>query len=348
MEAQRYTAFLADLKDRIRQAQYDAAKAVNTHIIRLYWEIGRQLSERLNDGWGKSVVENISKDVQMEFPGIQGFSSRNLWYMVQFYDQYSGNEFLQPLVAEISWSKHLIIMGRCKDVQERRFYILATQKFGWTKDVLIHKIDLKSYEKFALGQSNFERTLPQSVKHQAVLALQDEYTWEFAELDENHTERDLEEAIVKNIRAFLLEFGPDFSFIGNQHRIVLEEREYFIDLLLYHRSMQCLIAIELKIGEFQPEYKGKMEFYLNVLNDTVKLPHENPAIGIIICKTKSRTIVEYALKDSAKPIGVATYSLTDTLPAAYRDKLPDGQEMANRLDIFMEMNTNTSKHSRDN
>jgi len=213
--------------------------------------------------------------------------------------------------------------------------------------VLNHKIDLKSYEKFALGQSNFDRTLPENVKHQAILALQDEYTWELAELDEGHTERDLEESIVKNIRAFLMDFGPDFSFIGNQYRIALEDKEYFIDLLLYHRGMQCLIAIELKIGEFLPEYKGKMEFYLNVLNDTVKLPHEHPAIGIIICKTKSRTIVEYALRDSAKPIGVATYSLTDTLPAAYRDKLPDGEEMAKRLDVFMEMNSIGNKKNGD-
>lgn len=330
-----YSKFLSDLKDRIRQAQYDAAKAVNTHIIRLYWQIGQQLAEKQKDGWGKSVVETISKDIQKEFPGIQGFSSRNMWYMVQFYEQYADNEFLQPLVAEISWTKHLIIMSRCKDTQMRRFYILATQRFGWTKDVLSHNIDLKSFEKYALGQSNFDRTLSENIKHQAVLALKDEYTWEFADLDEHHTERDLEEAIVKNIRAFLMDFGAEFSFIGNQYRVILEDREYFIDLLLYHRNMQCLIAIELKIGEFLPEYKGKMEFYLNVLNDTVKLAHENPSIGIIICKTKSRTIVEYALKDTVKPIGVATYSLTDTLPEAYRDQLPDSEEMARRLDVFM-------------
>uniref|UniRef100_Q3ATM3 Cytoplasmic protein n=1 Tax=Chlorobium chlorochromatii (strain CaD3) TaxID=340177 RepID=Q3ATM3_CHLCH len=332
-----YGSFLQEIKDKIRNAQYEAAKAVNTTIITLYWEIGCQLSEKLKTGWGKAVIQTLADDIQKEFPGIKGFSTTNLWYMKQFFEEYSASEFLQPLVGEISWTKHLLIMSKCKDLQERQFYIVATKKYGWTKNVLNHKIELKSFEKFALGQSNFEQTLPSSIKNQAILALKDEYNWNFSELDDEHSERELEEAIIKNIRAFLMDFGPDFSFIGNQYRIQLEEKEYFIDLMLYHRAMQCLIAIELKTGEFLPEYKGKMEFYLNVLNNTVKLPHENPTIGIIICKSKSRTIVEYALKECAKPIGVATYTLTDTLPENYRKQLPSAEELAIKLEAFIEM-----------
>lgn len=249
---------------------------------------------------GKAIVETLSKDLQNEFPGIRGFGTSNLWAMAQFFSEYEGSTILRPLVGEISWSKHLVIMTKCKEEQERQFYILATKKFGWTKDLLINKIEAKNYEKYLVGQTN------------------------------------LEQALIQNIRSFLVEFGTAFTFVGNQYRIEIEGEEYFIDLLLYHRKLQAMVAVELKIGKFLPEYKGKMEFYLNVLNDTVKLPHENPSIGIIICKSKKRTIVEYALKDSNQPIGIATYSLTSELPDSYQEILPDGEEIARRINLLME------------
>lgn len=306
-------------------------------MIALYWEIGKRITEQQTaSGWGKSVVENLSRDIQKEFPGIQGFGVRNMWDMARFYAEYQSNEILQPLVAEISWSKHIVILTKCKETQQRQFYILATKKYGWTKDVLINKIEVKTYENYLLGQSNFDITLPEKIKNQAILALKDEYTFNLIGLAEEHSEYELEQAIIKNIRAFLMEFGPDFSFIGNQYRLEVDGREYFIDLLLYSRRLQAMIALELKIGEFQPEYKGKMEFYLNVLNDTVKLPHENPAIGIIICKSKSRMIVEYALKSSNMPIGVATYSLSAELPEAYKELLPSSEEIARKIELLME------------
>ena len=330
-----YSQFLVEIKERIHKSRYEAAKAVNQEIIRLYWDIGRSITEKQQTlGWGKSVVETLAEDLQKEFPGITGFSARNIWYMQQFYAEYHEDTILQPLVAEISWSKHLIIMSKCKDMQERQFYILATKKFGWTKDVLIHQVEQKSYERYLLGQTNFDDNLPEKIKDQAILAVKDEYNFGFAELIDGHSEADLEQALVKNIRAFLIEFGGDFSFIGNQYRIEVEDEEYFIDLLLFHRRLQCLVAVELKIGKFMPEYKGKMEFYLNLLNDRIKLPHENEAIGIIICKSKKRTIVEYALKDSKKPIGVATYSLSTTLPDSYRKLLPSPEEIAEKLTGF--------------
>lgn len=332
-----YTLFRDEITTRIRSAQYEALKAVNKEMIALYWEIGKRITEQQAAlGWGKSVVETLSNDIQKEFPGIKGFGVSNMWDMARFYAEYQANEFLQPLVGEISWSKHIIILTKCKDTQQRQFYILATKKFGWTKDVLINKIELKTFEKHMLGQNNFEETLPESIKNQAILAIKDEYSLNFAGLDEEHSEYELEQSIVKNIRAFLMEFGMDFSFIGNQYRIEIEDKEYFIDLLLYSRRLQAMIAIELKIGEFKPEYKGKMEFYLNVLNDTVKLPHENPAIGIIICKSKKRMIVEYALKSSTMPIGVATYRLSSELPEAYKELLPSSEEIARKIELLIE------------
>lgn len=331
-----YLNFRDDIMRRIRSAQYEAMRAVNKEMISLYWDIGRQITERQKEqGWGKSVVENLSKDIQKEFPGIQGFGARNIWNMARFYSEYQSNAILHPLVAEISWTKHICIMERCKDTQERRFYILATKRFGWTKNVLLHQIEAKAFESYLLGQSNYDQTLPETVKQQAVLALRDDYSLSFLDIAGEHSEQDLEIAIVRNIRAFLMEFGHDFSFIGNQYRLEVGGQEYFIDLLLYSRRMQAMVAIELKVGDFKPEYKGKMEFYLNVLDETVKLPHENPSIGIIICKSKNRTIVEYALRHTASPIGVATYSISSELPEHYKEMLPASQDIATKVDYLL-------------
>ncbi len=331
-----YLNFRDDIMQRIRSAQYEAMRAVNKEMISLYWDIGRQITERQKElGWGKSVVENLSKDIQKEFPGIQGFGVSNLRDMARFYTEYQSNAILQPLVGEISWTKHILILTKCKDIQERRFYILATKRFGWTKNVLLHQIEAKAFENYLLGQSNYDQTLPETIKQQAVLALRDDYSLSFLDIAGEHSEHDLETAIVRNIRAFLMEFGHDFSFVGNQYRLELGGQEYYIDLLLYSRRMQAMVAIELKVGDFKPEYKGKMEFYLNVLDETVKLPHENPSIGIIICKSKNRTIVEYALRHTASPIGVATYSISSELPEHYKEMLPASQDIAIKVDHLL-------------
>lgn len=326
--------FIAHVKQRVRDAQYAALQAVNVQLIELYWEIGHSISEKQQESWGKSVVPKLSEELQREFPGMGGFSTTNLWLMAQFYTEYQSDENLHPLVGEISWTKHIVILNKCKDSFERKFYILATKKMGWTKNVLIHQIENKTYEKYLLNQTNFEQTLPESIKNQAVLAVKDEYTFDFLEFSGQHSEIELEQALIENIRNFLLEMGFQFSFLGNQFSLKVEDKEYFIDLLLFHRELQCLVAVELKIGEFLPEYKGKMEFYLSVLNDNVKLPNENDAIGIIICKQKNRTVVEYSLKTSNMPIGVATYTTTSRLPADYRKMLPSGKIIEEKLNQY--------------
>ena len=335
IDKNQYQTFLKSVKERIHKAQYDALKVVNKELIALYWDLGKMIVEKQQTlGWGKSIVENLASDLQKEFPGISGFSARSLWKMRIFFLTYKDNPKLPPLVAEISWSKNVVIMEKCKDDLEKEFYIKMTIKFGWTKNVLIHQIENQSYEKFLLGQTNFDRTLPEKYRYQAKLAVKDEYTFDFLELGEEHSERELEVALVNNIRAFLIEMGGYFTFIGNQHRLEIEDEEFFIDLLLFHRQLQCMVAIDLKIGKFKPEYAGKMQFYLNALNDRMKLEHEKLSIGIILCKEKNRVVVEYALKDSNQPIGVATYKITRKLPSDLRKYLPTPEEIAKRLETF--------------
>lgn len=336
--AQGYHEFLAQLKRQIRSRQYQALRAVNRELVALYWELGEAIHHKQNElGWGKSVVENLARDLQAEFPGRNGFSTQNLWFMRQLYRDYSEKPILQPLVREISWAKNLVILSRCKDDLEREFYLRATARFGWTKAVLQHQIDNKSYEKYLLGQTNFDQTLSPEIQAQAALAVKDHYTFDFLELADEHSERQLEQALVQNLRNFLAEMGGTFTFVGNQHRLEVGGQEYFIDLLLFHRRLRCLVAVELKIGDFKPEHKGKMEFYLEALDSQERLEGENAPIGIIICRNKNKTVVEYALRNAVRPLGVATYAVVPELPEDYKADLPSPEQIAERLRLWGEL-----------
>jgi predicted nuclease of restriction endonuclease-like (RecB) superfamily len=328
-----YQKTFEEIKTRIRSAQYEALKAVNRELIALYWDIGRIIVSRQQDqGWGRSVVEQLANDLQQEFPGVTGFSASNLWRMRSFYRTYSENEKLAPLVREIGWSHNIIIVERCHDDNEREFYIRMASKFGWTKNVLALRIQDQAYEKTLLGQTNFEKNLPEPIRNQAKLAVRDEYTFDFLELGEEHSERELELAIISRIEQFLREMGGMFAFMGSQYRLEIDDNEYFIDLLLYHRTLKCLVAIELKISEFKPEYVGKMQFYLAALDDKVRLPDENASIGMILCREKNRAIVEYALRESNKPIGVSAYRIVRRLPKELKGKLPDPKQIEKILE----------------
>ena len=334
---EKFITFVKEIKEQILLSQYRALKAVNKELINLYWDIGKSIVQKQQQyGWGKSIVKNLSKELQKEFVGIKGFSVQNLWNMRQFYLAYKDSERLQTLSREISWSHNTLIFQKCKDDLQREFYIKAVIKFGWTYRVLDNQIDNQTYEKYLLNQTNFDKTLPQKYKHQAKFAVKDEYNYDFLELSDNHNEYELEIGLINKIREFLAQMGADFTFVGNQYKLEIDNQEYFIDLLLYHRRLKSLIAIELKVGDFKPEYAGKMNFYLSVLNDKVKLIDENPSIGIIICKEKNRTIVEYALKELNQPIGVATYTTTKTLPENLKDYLPTTQEIEKNLLEFLE------------
>jgi len=328
-----YASLLTSVKERVCAAQYAALKAVNTELVGLYWDIGRLIVGRQAGGtWGKAIVQQLAGDLQREFSGIGGFSASNLWRMKAFFETYQGIEKLAQLVREISWSHNIVIMERCSDPLEREFYIRMTRKFGWSKNVLIHQIDNQSYEKSLLGQTNFDQVLTPELRAQAKLAVKDEYTFDFLELGSEHSERELEMALITKIEDFLRTMGGMFAFMGSQYRLEVDGSEFFIDLLLFHRRLRCLVAIELKIGKFQPEFVGKMQFYLTALDRQVRQEDENPPIGIILCKEKSRTIVEYALHDAKKPIGVATYEITKTLPKALKGQLPQPEEIAALLE----------------
>ena len=322
-----------EIKQRIRSAQYEALKAVNREMINLYWDIGQIIvTQQQGASWGKSVVEQLAKDLQAEFRGISGFSAANLWRMRLFYESYVNNEKLAPLVREIGWTHNLVIVEKCKDDLEREFYIRMTRKFGWTKNVLIHQIENQTYEKTLLNQTNFDKTVPAEIRNQLKLAVKDEYTFDFLELADEHSERQLEQAILARVEPFLQEMGGRFTFVGSQYRLEVGDKEFFIDLLLYHRQLKCLVAIELKTGEFLPEYVGKMQFYLAALDDLSRFPDENLSIGIILCKSKDKTIVEYALRESNKPIGIATYKLFSTLPQELKNQLPAPEQVAKLLE----------------
>ena len=328
-----YIHLLREVKQRIRSAQYAALKAVNKELIQLYWDIGKKIVDSQRKyGWGKSVVESLAKDLQMEFPGMHGFSPQNLWYMRQLYAEYHKNVNLQPLVGEISWSHNLIIMGRCKDDLQREFYIRMTRRMGWSKNVLIHQIENKTYEKTLMNQTNFSKTVPEKIRNQAKLAVKDEYNFDFLELGEEHREMEMERALIAKINRFLVEMGGVFAFLGSQFRLEVGGQEFFIDLLLHHRRLKCLVAVEVKVGDFKPEYAGKMQFYLAALDDLVRMPDENPSIGIILCKSKNRVVVEYALRESKKPIGVSSYRMVSRVPKELAGELPEPAQISRLLE----------------
>jgi len=330
---QDYSVILREIKERIRSAQYEALKAVNRELVSMYWDIGRTIVERQQgDSWGKAVVETLARDLQVEFPGIGGFSARNIWRMRDFYLAYRANEKLTPLVAEISWTHNSIIMEKCKDDLEREFYIRMARRHRWSKIALRNQIEADAYRRFLTNQTNFDQTLPVEVRNTAKLSVKDEYTFGFLELGDEYTERQLETTILAKVGPFLREMGGLFAFVGSQYRLEVSDQEYFIDLLLYHRRLKCLVAIELKVGAFLPEYVGKMQFYLAVLDDLAREDGENPSVGIILCKSKDRTIVEYSLRESNKPIGIASYQTVESLPDNLKGELPAPEQVAMLMD----------------
>ena len=329
-----YKGTLELIKQEIQTARFQVAKSITKEHIELYWKIGKIILEKQNDeGWGKSVVEKISKDLRQDYPKSSGYSARNLWDMRRFYSRYSSNEKLRQLVAEIPWGQNLLILSKIKDDKEAKFYLSATKEYGWSRNVLLNQIKAQAYKR-ALPDNkthNFQTALPEFLSEQADEALKSEYNLEFLGLKEGVKERELENKMIEKIRDVIMEFGAGFAFLGNQFKLKLGKKEYFIDLLFYHRKLQCLVAVELKVGEFKPEYAGKLNFYLEILDNTEKTENENPSIGILLCAEKDTLEVEYALRTTNKPIGVAEYQLTKDLPKKYKQYLPDNKLIIEKL-----------------
>ena len=330
-----YHNFLQEIKAQVFQSRIGAARSINRSLIGLYWSLGKLIVERQEVlGWGNAVVERLASDLRAEFPQMTGFSPRNLWFFKQFYESYAeAPEFLKQLVSEIPWGHNVLIMQRIKDESARRYYLEATRRLGWTRNVLLNQIKANAYELSLQDKShNFAATLPEYLVEQAEEMLKSQYSLEFLGLAQAVHERELERSLIARLKDFMIELGYGFCFIGSQYRLTLGENEYFLDLLFYHRFLKCLVAIEFKTGRFRPEYAGKMDFYLEVLNDRERAPDDNPSIGIILCAEKDRLEVEFSLKSKANPIGVATYQLYPQVPEEYRGLLPTNEDWQRLLE----------------
>lgn len=325
-----YQEFLQKIESKITNTKIQVIKNTNRNLVELYWWIGEYIVESQSKyGWGKSIVDQLSQDLVRSLGGPYGLSSRNLWYMRKFYLAYKEKPILQQAVAEIPWGQNLIILSASLNDEEKEYYIKSTYEYGWTRNVLKLQIKAKAYEKSKLlsKQHNFKETLPAHLAEQADDAMKDVYTLDMLGIGQPVLEKELEKRMVQKIKQVLLELGYGFTFIGNQYRVATPDTDYFIDLLFYHRKLKSLVAIELKAGKFKPEYAGKMNFYLNLLDDFVKEPDENPSIGIILCADKNKFDVEYALRGLDKPVGVSEYILTSKLPKTLLDKLPDSKTL---------------------
>jgi predicted nuclease of restriction endonuclease-like (RecB) superfamily len=330
VDSTKYNEFFAEVLKEIQSARYRAQVAINKELIQSYFNIGKIIvNKQTEHSWGKSIVEKLSKDVNKYIDGIKGYSSQNLWYMRQFFLEYDSKPELFELASQIPWSHNLLILSKIKTDEEKSYYLEATKLYGWSRAVLLNQILANAYQvqKKLPKQSNFPKTLPEHLSEQANESLKSVYNLDFLGISKPVLERKLENKLILKIKDFLLELGYGFCFIGNQYKLKLGSKEYFIDLLFYHRFLKCLVAIELKTVEFEPEFAGKMNFYLELLDDQQKQPEDNPSIGLILCPQKDHLEVEYALRIQNKPIGVSEYRLTKELPDSLKGKLPSIEEL---------------------
>jgi len=327
-----YPDFLTDLKERIRAAQGRAALAVNRELVLLYWQIGRDIAEKQEGGgWGDKILDRLAADLKSSFPDMEGFSRRSLYRMRAFYRAYKDRpEFVSQAATQIPWFHNVVILESVRDAAEREFYIGKTIEHGWSRAVLTHQIESRLYHRQGKAITNFAKTLPPAQSDLAQQLLKDPYNFDFLTLGEDAQERHLERGLLAHIREFLLELGQGFAFVGSQYPLTVGGQEFYLDLLFYHLKLRCFVVLDLKMRAFEPEFAGKMNFYLSAVDDLLRHEGDGPTIGIILCKTKNETIAEYALRDMSKPIGVAahlTAELTRSLPADLQSDLPTIAEL---------------------
>lgn len=328
-----YDDFFRNLKERIRSTQVKAALAVNQELVLLYWQIGRDILQRQQDeGWGTKVVDRLAQDLKMEFPEMTGFSPRNLKYMRAFAEAYPVEAIVHQLGAQIPWKHNCAIIDKVKVPEQRIWYIQKTIENGWSRNVLIHQIDTDLYSRQGGALTNFPSALPAPQSDLAQSLLKSEYNLEFLNLREKALERDLERALLEHMQKFLLELGVGFAFVGSQYRLDVEGDEFFVDLLFYHLALSCFVVIELKTTDFKPEYSGQINFYVNVIDDKLRRPTDNPTIGIVLCRSKKKAIVEYALRGMSQPISVSTYRTTAALPEEFKAKLPSIEDLQHEIE----------------
>ncbi len=330
-----YRQFLQSLKDRIRSAQVKAALAVNQELILLYWQIGREILDRQHqEGWGTKVIDRLAKDLKRDFPDMTGFSARNLKYMRAFADANPDGVLVQQVFSQIPWGHNVRLLDVLKDPEQRLWYARQTIENGWSRNVLLLQIEQGVHQQPSPSAAitNFERTLPPAQSDLAQNLIKDPYNFDFLTLAADAQDRDLEKSLLTHIRDFLLELGVGFSFVGSQYPIQVGTKDYAIDLLFYHLKLRCFVVIDLKLGEFEPEFSGKMNFFVSAVDDLLRHPDDQPTIGMILCKSNDATVAEYSLRDVNKPIGVATHRLGRELPADLQGTLPTVEELEQQLE----------------
>lgn len=321
-----YVTIIEDIKNQIRNAQHKAILNANKEMLILYWNIGKIINE--HSEWGNKFLNNLSSEILNEFPTSKGFSVRNLQNMVKFYREYPEIEIVQTVAAQIPWSHNLEIL-KVKSKEQRLWYINKTIENGWSKNILAHQIDTNLYARQIEQKkiSNFSTNLPTLQSELALETRKDPYVFDFIELKEDAQEKDLEEALIKNITKVLLELGKGFAYVGHQYHLEVAGEDYYIDLLFYNIKLKCYVVIELKVGEFKPEYAGKLSFYLTAIDEQVKETNDNPTIGLLLCRSKNNVIAEYTLRDMNKPMGVSEYRIKDYLPENLQNELPSIEEL---------------------
>ena len=326
-----YFQALKDIKERIRNAQYQAVLGVNREQIILFWNIGKVISDNVK--YGSSFIDNLSRDIKSDFPNSKGYSSRNLRYMRKFADFVHDEEILQTVSAILSWSHNTHLLDKTKTLEEYLWYASQAIKNGWSLTSLEYHTETKAYERQELADktTNYKVMLPMPQSDLAIDTLKDPYVFEFIEQREGIIEREIENELVAHIAKTIMELGTGFAFYGNQYHLTVSNEDYYIDLLFYNTRLRCFVVVEIKSGKFKPEYAGKLNFYLSAVDDTLRHENDNPSIGILLCRQKDKMTAEYALRDINKPIGVSEYKLSDFVPQELADTLPSVEDIEKRI-----------------
>jgi predicted nuclease of restriction endonuclease-like (RecB) superfamily len=327
-----YADLLAAIKQRVQTAQVRAAVAVSRELITLYWQIGQDILRRQREeGWGAKVIDRLATDLHAAFPEMKGFSARNLKYMRALGEAYPDETFVQQVVAQIPWGHNVILLDKVKDAATREWYIHKTVEQGWSRSVLFLQIDAGAHLRQGKALTNFAAKLPSPQSDLARDLLKDPYNFDFLTLADDAHERHLQAGLLEHLREFLIELGVGFAFVGSRYPLEVGGKDFFLDLLFFHLRLRAFVVIELKVTEFEPEHLGKMNFYLSAVDDLLRHPEDRPSIGLILCPVKNSVVVEYALRDTTKPIGVAGYTAGKALPADVRDQLPSPERLEEEL-----------------
>ena len=326
-----YLSVIESIKTEISKAQYNAVLQVNKELTLLYYHIGRIINE--HKSWGNKFIDNLARDIKIAYPNSTGYSVRNLKYMAKFASEYPDEQIVQEVLAQITWYHNIALMDKVKGQEASLWYAKETAKNGWSRNVLVHQIESGLYERQAIAQkiSNFESLLPAPQSELAVQTMKDPYVFDFIPFKEDMVERDIENALVKDVTALLLELGTGFAFLGNQYHLNVGGDDFYIDLLFYNLNLRSYVVIELKTGDFKPEYAGQLNFYLSAVDAQLKKETDNPTIGLLLCKNKNNLVAEYSLKDMSKPMGISEYKISSVLPEEFSEQLPSVEDIQKRI-----------------